>query len=96
MTIRNLKIVALLFLALAAACSTGSNQKLGNEIIEKIEQFKTHEKRLPETLDEIGVPVSESGPIYYRRVGEDRYQLWYGTALGESVTYDSDRKDWRP
>jgi hypothetical protein len=89
------KLIALLFLSFALACSTQSKRNQGDEIIAKVEQFKIREKRLPKSLDEVGVRESEEGPIFYRQLSESRYELWYGTTLGESVTYDSDRKTWK-
>ncbi|HLM02737.1 MAG TPA: hypothetical protein VK400_16915 [Pyrinomonadaceae bacterium] len=71
-----------------------SKQKQAIAIIEKIEGFKVKENRLPNSLSEIGVAETEEGPIYYRKISETRYEVWYGTKLGESVTYDSERKTW--
>ncbi|MEO5857707.1 MAG: hypothetical protein ABIR33_02040 [Pyrinomonadaceae bacterium] len=90
-----LKLIALLFLSLAFACSIQSKQKQGDEIIAKVEQFKIRERRLPKSLNEVGVPESEDGPLYYRQLSESHYELWCGSGLGESVTYDSDRKTWK-
>jgi hypothetical protein len=88
-------LVTLLSLSLWAACSTQSKQKQGDEMIVKVEQFKIREKRLPRSLEEIGMRETEEGPIYYRQLSESRYEIWYGTSLGESVTYDSDRNTWK-
>jgi hypothetical protein len=67
----------------------------GERIIEKIESFKSETRRLPRSLTEIGVPETEEGPVYYKQVSESRYQVWFGTTLGESVTYDSETRRWQ-
>lgn len=48
----------------------------------------------PESLDQIGIPSREEGPIYYQREGSS-YLLWFGTRLGESRTYQSNQGRWR-
>ena len=92
-----LKIFLFVFvlLALGFACSTMNGKRSeGERVVRKIGQFRQSESRLPESLNEIGLPDSEEGPIYYKKLSENRYQVWYGTSLGESVTYDSERKSW--
>lgn len=90
-----------LFLAIALvccfffACSYNEKLKQGNEIVAKIEQFKSEKSRLPNSLSEIGIAETESGPIYYKKESETKYILWFGKELGESETYDSDTKQWK-
>ena len=48
----------------------------------------------PESLDPIGISSREEGPIYYQREGGS-YLLWFGTSLGESLTYRSNEGKWR-
>ena len=61
-------------------------------VINKVEEFRIREKRLPRSLKELGIRETEEGPIYYRQLSDYRYEVWYGANLGESVTYDSERK----
>jgi hypothetical protein len=68
--------------------------ELGNNIVIKIENFKTAKGKLPDKLSEAGVKEKEAGPIYYSKRTETQYILWFGTTLGESITYDSDTKKW--
>ncbi len=77
------------------ACGYGEKIKKGNEIAAKIEKFKAEKGRLPDSLSEIGVIETESGPIYYKKESESKYILWFGKELGESMTYDSDTKQWK-
>ena len=66
----------------------------GNEIIKKIELYKKQADSLPINLKEIGFDYDDLGPLYYTKIDSVYYQLWYGTSLGESVTYDSKQKKW--
>lgn len=67
----------------------------GNTIIDKIEIFKQSNKRLPNSLNELGIQEKMNGPFYYEKNDStNSYLVWYGTILGESVTYDSTTKKW--
>lgn len=66
----------------------------GEEIINKIEEFREKNNRLPESLREIGIIETEEGPIYYSKESPENYTIWYGKSLGESATYHSDTKEW--
>ncbi len=84
----------------SCSCGTASREsrliKQGNEIVSKIESFRKDKGRLPDSLSAVGIEEKEEGPIYYEKRGEARYLLWFGTELGESVTYDSESKKWEP
>jgi len=91
----------LTFLLTTSICflnlNCGSSDKIakGNEIVIKVENFRNKNGKLPNSLSEIGVAETESGPIYYEKKSESRYVLWFGKELGESVTYDSETKQWK-
>ena len=63
--------------------------------ISKIEEFKKAKGRLPESLSEAGAQDDESCPCYCK-TGDESYFVWYGTALGESDTYDSETRKRSP
>lgn len=90
-----------LFLTLILSCcfvfACGYNGKLkqGNEVVAKVEYFRSEKGRLPDSLSEVGIAETESGPIYYQKKSESKYILWFGKELGESKTYDSDTKQWK-
>lgn len=71
-------------------------KKQGDLVISKIETFRKDKNKLPETLSEIGLKDTEDGPIYYKKESDTKYIIWFGTQLGESATYESDTKEWRP
>ena len=71
-----------------------SKRVAGNAIVSKVEDFRRANRRLPNSLSEVGIEESESGPYYYCKSSDDGYIVWYGTTLGESDTYDSQTKKW--
>ena len=84
-----------ILLLMEAACTTSDKQAQAERMVEKIELFRAENKRLPESVEELGFEESEQGPVYYRKRNDEHYEVWYGTSLGESVTYLSDQKAWR-
>ncbi|MCE7862372.1 MAG: hypothetical protein DYG99_02405 [Bacteroidetes bacterium CHB5] len=67
----------------------------GNDIIIKIEQFKTDFGKLPSSLEELGIN-EEVGvdALYYHKRDSVNFILSFGTILGESKIYYSDCKMW--
>ena len=66
----------------------------GNRIITAIDAFQVKNGRLPETLEEIGIRQNDP-TVFYQKVAEREYRVWFGTSLGESEIYDSQTKAWR-
>ncbi len=70
----------------------------GGRIAKRVELFKNTHGTLPNSLEEIGVQQNEGADaLYYLR--QDRtdganYMIWFGTNLGESMTYFSDTQQW--
>ncbi len=58
--------MAMLMVFCVASCGP-SKQKIGNQAVEKIEQFRKANGRLPQSLSEVGIAEVESGPVYYCR-----------------------------
>lgn len=102
MTVRKLSIGLAITAAVLAGLgvwigwSWNANQRMGEEFVGKIEAFRMSQGRLPESLDEVGIRVKDLGdpPVYYQKESPDRYIVWYGLSLGESMTYDSVTKKW--
>jgi hypothetical protein len=69
-------------------------QELGEDIVKRIERFRQDNKRLPDSLSELGVKEKLEGPVYYKKSDEHHYTVWYGTSVGESMTYNSDTGRW--
>ena len=64
-------------------------------IAQKVEAFRVKNGTLPESLDEIGVPETLEGPIFYKRESSSSFILWFGEGLGDSQIYNSITKTWR-
>ena len=71
-----------------------NKQKLGEEIITKIETYKKSNGHLPNQLKDIGIIEKEEGPIYYKRQNDTTYIIYYGLGLGESMVYNFKNKRW--
>jgi len=81
------------------SCSIFRESRLkakGIVLANQIEEFRIHKKRLPQNLGELGIKETEEGPLYYKKVDESKYVIWFGMELGESVTYDSETRKWNP
>lgn len=67
--------------------------RTGNEIISRVEAFRTRNGKLPENLVEVGIKDPDL-QVFYCKDGPNEYRVWFGSILGESETYDSHSKDW--
>jgi hypothetical protein len=92
---RTLSILLFLALTSCSVSQSSDKQMAAEQIILKIDKFSHEKGRMPLSLSEVGVPESEEGPIYYRRLTDSTYEVWYGTGLGESVTYNSATATWQ-
>jgi hypothetical protein len=85
------------FMLIALFGCKNSEKKLieqGNDLVEKIEIFKTNIGRLPADLEELGINETLEGPLFYNKLDSANYMVWFGTSLGESMIYYSDTKEW--
>jgi hypothetical protein len=61
--------------------------------VTRVEKVRDSYHRLPETITEVG--LDDRGlAVYYRKVSENEYCLWFGTSLGESETHRSATGKW--
>ena len=65
----------------------------GNEIISRVEAFRTSHGHLPESLQDVGMTDPDLR-VFYRKTNDSEYIVWFGTTLGESETYNSSTKKW--
>jgi len=66
----------------------------GNRLISEIEAFQRSHSRLPSQLSEVSSRAAEQQLLFYQKCSETKYVIWFGTTLGESITYHSDSRDW--
>jgi hypothetical protein len=88
--------IAFLLLAIGIYISLSYEDRLAKQAVHKIEEFRGKHGRLPNSLAEAGIllPEDREGPVFYEKRRDGSYVVWYGTTLGESVTYDSNDKTW--
>ena len=67
----------------------------GAILIQKVENFRTIEKRLPENLTELGVeePMDE-GP-YYEKLDSLNYKVYFNIGFDNSKVYYSELQEWK-
>lgn len=57
-----------------------------------------HAKQLQKKIERynsiIGIELKEEGPIYYDKINDQRYKIWFGATLGESKVFDSKYQEW--
>lgn len=74
-------------------CRREQNAKL---IIQETERFLEENNRLPKNISELDIPdFEEADAAYYELVNDTIYEVWYGTSLGSSMTYNSKTKEWK-
>ena len=71
-----------------------SEIRKGNRLISDIEAFHRVHGRLPAELSELSKGPTEQEKLFYQRCDETSYIVWFGTTLGESMTYHSKSRDW--
>lgn len=64
----------------------------GNLIVTRVEAFRAVRHRLPDNLEEVGTPHDR---IFYQKVDDRNYVIWFGLSLGESEVYDSSARRWQ-
>ncbi|MBJ2173778.1 hypothetical protein JBL43_05980 [Aureibaculum sp. A20] len=82
-------------LLIVYSCSIeNEREQYAKIIIEKVEQFKTEQNRLPKNVSEIGLIELENSKAFYEKKTDSTYIVWFGLSLGESKTYNSTTKKW--
>lgn len=64
----------------------------GNRVVSVLDRYYRDHKSYPDSLNSIGVDSSE---IFYEKKSKDAFVVWFGTTLGEPVTYDSTIRVWK-
>ena len=90
-------IIVLITLHLLIGCCglLCERQKHAETIIEKVEAYKLQTGKLPENVEEMGIDDNQDHLSFYKKKGDDEYEVWYGLELGTSKIYNSKTKKWR-
>ena len=77
------------------SCDASSDkEEYAEMIIEKVDQFKRENDRLPNDVREIGLTEIKDSPAFYEKTSDSTYQVWYGLNLGESKIFNSQTQEW--
>lgn len=68
----------------------------GNEIIQKVEDYRVKYKKLPNSLSDIGIEIIDENnpPLYYEKKDSSNYVIWFAKSSEDVKTYYSDTKKW--
>lgn len=70
-------------------------EKEGNMLVQKIEAFRIENKRLPDSLEEIGTSEKEgSDALFYDKRDSLHYTVSFGMSIDYNKFYYSDTKTW--
>ena len=72
-----------------------SNIRDADRLIAQIESFRQNRGRLPAGLSEVSESAAGQDRFFYEKCDGTHYIVWFGTRLGESMTYDSLAHDWK-
>ena len=67
-------------------------QDYSEMLIEKVENFKRINNRLPKDISELGLIEKMDSPAFYQLETDSTYIVWYGLSVGESKVYKSSKK----
>ena len=93
----NLKLIVkiLIYVSFFGLISCQSeNEKYADNIINKVEDFKKQNGRLPNEVSEIGLEEWENSLAFYQKKSDSTYVVWIGLGLGESKIYNSETGKW--
>ena len=88
---------------LAAALFAGCSKLLdkeriqqGDELVRRVEHFRQENHRLPLSFQEAGITDPQINEQYFMHIcSNDKYILWFGTSLGNSISYSSTTRTWK-
>ena len=82
---------------LLGGCTNRAEQLMseGDQLVRRIEVYRKKSGVLPPSLAAMGIAEVEEGPLYYQPKRDTAYVVWFGTTLGESMTYHSDTRQWQ-
>jgi hypothetical protein len=67
---------------------------VGKRLILRVESFRQQHDHLPRSLGEVDAIDVDENKYFYEKCSDSHYIIWFGTELGESMTYDSDSRSW--
>jgi hypothetical protein len=83
------------FIILLLSGCNDNGHEYGSRIINNVEEFRKQNKRLPEHVNELGLTGTEEAQVFYEKLSDTSYQVWYGPDPGKGKTYTSVERKWR-
>ncbi len=71
--------------------------KIGHEIVEKVEDFRKKNNRLPDSIAQVGIIENENteSQFKYEKLDSVHFMVWIGISFEESKFYYSDSNKWQ-
>jgi hypothetical protein len=67
---------------------------VGNGLVSRIEAFQTEHGFLPADLSVVGASHATQDKYFYQACDDKSFIVWFGTALGKSMTFESATGSW--
>ena len=67
----------------------------GAQLITKIEKFRNDKKRLPDTIEELGIEEPMNDGPYYEKKDSAKYVVFFSIGFDNTLIYYSDKKEWK-
>ena len=71
-----------------------SELRTGKIVVSRVEAYRNSYGSLPDSLGAVGMNELDLN-VYYQKIDSRNYIVWFGTTLGESMTYHSDLRKWQ-
>jgi hypothetical protein len=64
------------------------------KVIMELDTFFKNNSKYPDSLEVLGIEETLEGLIFYKKISDQEYEIWFGTTLGNSMVYNSKTKKW--
>lgn len=69
-------------------------KKIGENLINKVETYKSKYKKLPETLSDLNEIESMGIGPYYNKIDDYQYEISFCFGFDDYMTYNSKKQTW--
>lgn len=70
-------------------------EKVGNELIEKVEEYHDRTGELPSSVSEIGIKENMRDGPYYEKVDSNSYKVYFSIGFDSYKVYYSEIDEWK-
>jgi hypothetical protein len=72
----------------------GRLKSAADRLVRRVERHRKQTGVRPASLSAMGLAETEEGPLHYQPTQDTSYLVWFGTTLGESMSYHSETRRW--